>query len=163
MSTCRGLYEYHNPQFPHLIQYKKLNCTQFTPMVACKTCVTLSSRSLREARKIWEFPEDSDTVINKNYGLHPCSSFHLDILSTLVHEGADLEVIEDKAEQLLDRTHLKKLPNNKIRPNEFTKLTELKQKYDKKHKFSIYSIYSLNSCSMNVISQRTYFQVVKLP
>ena len=73
------------------------------------------------------------------------------ILSSLVREGADLEVIEDKAEQLLDRTRLNKLRNNKTGPNEFTKLIELKQKYDKKDKFLIYR---LNSRSMN--SKPTY-------
>ena len=120
-----------------------------------------------------EFPEDSDTVIIKHYGLHSCSpikpkrereltkeivgntqkssAVRQNILSSLVREGADLEVIEDKAEQVLDRTRLNKLRNNKIGPNEFTKLIELKQKYDKKDKFLIYSS---NSRSMN--SKPTY-------
>ena len=74
------------------------------------------------------------------------SAVRQNILSSLVCEGADLEVTEDKAEQLLDCTRLNKLRNNKTRPNEFTKLIELKQKYNKKDKFLIYS---LNSRSMN--------------
>ena len=145
-------------QFPHLMQYKKINCRQFTPKGACKSCGTLSSRSLYEASETWEFSEDSDTVIIKHYGFHPCSpikpkqereltkkivgnpqkssAFHRDILPSLVYEGADFEVIEDKAEQLLDRTYLNKLPDNKTRPNEFTKLIQLKQRYDKKINFS---------------------------
>ena len=40
-------------------------------------CSTLSSRSLCEARKIWEFPEDSDTVIIEQYGFHSCSRIKL--------------------------------------------------------------------------------------
>ena len=58
------------------------------------------------------------------------STVHQNILSPLVRKGADLEVIEDKAEQLLDRTRLNKYQNNKTRPNEFTKLI-LQQKYEK--------------------------------
>ena len=149
-----------------------MNRRQFTPKGVCKSCGTLTSRSLCEARKIWEFPEDSDTVIIKHYRLHSCSpikpkwereltkeivgspqkssAVRRNILSSLVREDDDLEVIEDNAEQLLDRTHLNKLRNNKTGPNEFTKLIELKQKYDKKDKFLI--------CSLN----STYFQVVKL-
>ena len=69
------------------------------------------------------------------------------VRSSLVREGTDLEVIE----QFLDRTCLNKLRNNKTGPNEFTKLIELKQKYDKKDKFLIYS---LNSRSKN--SKPTY-------
>ena len=79
------------------------------------------------------------------------SAVRRNILSSLVREGADLEVIEYKTQQLLDRTCLNKLRNNKTGPNEFTKLIELKQKYDEKDKFLIYS---LNSCSMN--SKPTY-------
>ena len=173
MSTCRGLHECHNPQCSHLMQHKKINRKQFTPKSVCKSCGTLSSRSLCEAREIWEFREDSDTVIIKHCGLHSCSpikpkleleltkeivrnthksiAVRQNILSSLVREGADLEVTEDKAEQLLDRTCLNKLRNNKTGPNEFSKLIELKQKYDKKDKFLIYS---LNSRSMN--SKPTY-------
>ena len=168
MSTCRGLCECHNPQCPHLMQYKKINRRYFTPKVVCKNCDTLSSRSLCEASKIWKSPEDSDTVIIKHYGLHSCSPIKpkwerelteeilentqksravcQNISSSLVRESANLKVIEDKAEQLLDRTHLNKLRNNKTGHNEFTKLIELKQKYEKKINFAIYS---LNSRLMN--------------
>ena len=73
------------------------------------------------------------------------------ILSSLLCEGADLEVIEDKAEQLLDRTRLNKLLNNKTGRNEFSKLIELKEMYDKKDK---YFIYNLNIRTMN--SRTTY-------
>ena len=31
MSACHGLYECHNPQDPQLMQYKKINCSQFMP------------------------------------------------------------------------------------------------------------------------------------
>ena len=55
------------------MQYKKINRRYFTPKGGCKSCGTLSSRSLCEAREIWEFPEDSDKVIIKHYGLHSCS------------------------------------------------------------------------------------------
>ena len=74
------------------------------------------------------------------------SAVRQNILSSLVREGADLGVIEDKAEQLLDHTRLNKLRNNKTRPSKFTKLIELKQKYEKKDQLLIYS---LNSRSMN--------------
>ena len=73
------------------------------------------------------------------------------ILSSLVYEGADLEVIENKAEQLLDHTRLNKLLNNKTGRNEFSKLIELKEMYDKKDKFFIYN---LNIRTMN--SRTTY-------
>ena len=74
------------------------------------------------------------------------------MLSSLVREGANLEVIEDKAVRLLHRTRLNMLRNTKTGPNEFTKLIEIKQKYDeRKDKFLIYS---LNSRSMN--SEPTY-------
>ena len=72
-------------------------------------------------------------------------------MPSLVYEGVDLEVIEDKAEQLLVCSCLNKLRNNKTGPNEFSKLIELKQKYNKKDKFLIHG---LNSCSMN--SKPTY-------
>ena len=155
------------------MQYKKINRWQFPPKGVCKSCGTLSSRSLCEARKTWEFPEDSGTVIIKHYALHSCSpikpqrereliketvgnsqissALRWNILSSLVREGADLEIIEDKAERLLDRTHLNNLRNNKTGPNKFTKLTELKKNYDKKDKFLIYN---LNSRSIN--SKPTY-------
>ena len=77
MSTCLGSYECHNPQCLHLMQYKKINCRYFTRKDLCKSCVTLSSRSLCEARKIWEFPEDSDTVFIEQYGFHSCSRIKL--------------------------------------------------------------------------------------
>ena len=73
MSTCRGSYGCHNPQYPHLMQYKKIYRKRFTPKCVRKSCGALSSRGLCEACKIWEFPEDSDTVIIKHYGLHSCS------------------------------------------------------------------------------------------
>ena len=73
MNTCAGLYECHNRQCPHLMQHKKINRRQFTQKVVCKSCATLSSRSLYEARKIWEFSEDSNTVIIKHFGLQSCS------------------------------------------------------------------------------------------
>ena len=170
MSTCRESYD---PQCPHFMQYKKINRRKFTPKSVSKSCGTLSSRSLCEACKIWEFLEDSDTVIIKHYGLHSCSpikpkwereltkeivgnpqksiAVRRNILSSLVREDADLEVIENKTEQLLDRTRLNKLRNNKTGTTKFTKLIELKQKYSKKDKFLIYR---LNSRSMN--SKPTY-------
>ena len=52
MSACRGSYECYNPQCSHLMQYKKINRRQFTTKGVCKSCGTLSSRSLCEARKI---------------------------------------------------------------------------------------------------------------
>ena len=73
MSICCGLYECNNPQCSHLMQYKKINRRHFTSKEVCKSCGTLTSRSFCEARKIWESPEDSDTVIIKQYGLHSCS------------------------------------------------------------------------------------------
>ena len=59
------------------------------------------------------------------------SAVRQNILSPLVRESANLEVIEDKAQQLLDRTRLNKLRNNKTEPNKFIKLIEFKQKYEK--------------------------------
>ena len=107
--------------------------------------------------RIWEFTENSETVIIKHCGLHSyspikqkhgpdwtkeivgntqkSSTVHQNILSPLVCEGADLEVIESKAEELLDHTRLNKLWKNKTGPNEFTKLIELKQKCEKKINF----------------------------
>ena len=52
------------------MQYKKINRRQFTSKSVSKSCGNLSFRSLCEARPIWEFPEDSDKVIIKHYGLH---------------------------------------------------------------------------------------------
>ena len=154
MSTCRGLYECHNPQCPHLMQYKKINRRQFTPKGVCRSCGALGSRSLSEVRQIWEFTEDSGIVIIKHYGLHSrspikpkrerelikeiignsrkSSALRRNILLSLVREGADLEIIEDNAQQLLDRTHLNKLQNDKTGPNEFITLIKRKRKYDKK-------------------------------
>ena len=94
-------------------------------------CSKLSSRSLCEARKIWEFSEDSDTVIIKHSGLHSCSPVkpkrerelpkeilgnphksslvRRDIFLSLVYKGADLEIREGKADNPLNRTRLNKL------------------------------------------------------
>ena len=73
MSTCRGLFDCHNLQCPHLMQYNKINRREFTPKGVGKSCSTPSSRSLCGARKMWEFPQDSGTVIIKHYWLHSCS------------------------------------------------------------------------------------------
>ena len=48
---------------------------------------------------------------------HKTSAARRNVLSTLFRQGADLEVIEDKAEHLLDRTRLSKLQNIKTGPN----------------------------------------------
>ena len=73
------------------------------------------------------------------------------VLSLLVLEGADLEVIGDKVKQFFDRNRLNKLWNNKKGPNKFAKLIGLKQKYDKKDKCLIYSFNSRWTAN-----QRTY-------
>ena len=51
---------------------------------------------------------------------HKTSAARRNVLSTLFRQGADLEVIEDKAEHLLDRTRLSKLQNIKTGPNYLT-------------------------------------------
>ena len=48
---------------------------------------------------------------------HKTSAARRNVLSTLFRQGADLEVIEAKAEHLLDRTRLSKLQNIKTGPN----------------------------------------------
>ena len=94
-------------------------------------CSTLSSRSLCEPRKIWEFSEDSDTVIIKHSGFHSCSPVkpkrerelpkeivgnphkssivRRDIFLSLVYRGADLEIREGTADHPLNCTRLNKL------------------------------------------------------
>ena len=57
------LYECNNPHCPHLLQYNQINRRQFKPRGVCKFCGALSSKCLSKARKIWDFPEDSDTFI----------------------------------------------------------------------------------------------------
>ena len=98
----------------------------------------MSERGKCSSRKIWEFPNDSEStsVVIKHYGMHSCSPFKpkgetqfakeikssnlkacfvkRNILLSLVKEGAEMNFIEDKASKLLNRTVLKSKKTVKI-------------------------------------------------
>ena len=111
--------------------------------------------------EIWEFPNDSEStsVVTKHYGMHSCSplkpkretqfakeikSSNLkacfvkrNILSSLVKEGAEMNVIEGNASKLLNRTVLNKIKKDS-KNTDFSKLLELKDKYQKNDTFFIF-------------------------
>ena len=68
--------------------------------------------------------------------LKPCFAKR-NILSSHVQEGADMNVIEDKTSKLLNRTVLNKIKKDS-KNTDFSKLLELKDKYQKNDKFFIF-------------------------
>ena len=74
----------------------------------------------------------------KSSNLKPCF-VKRNILSSLVKEGAEMNVTEDKASKLLNRTVLNKIKKNSTK-TEFSKLLELKDKYQKNDKFLIFGM-----------------------
>ena len=74
----------------------------------------------------------------KSSNLKPCF-VKRNILSSLVKEGAEMNAIEDKVSKLLNRTVLNKIKKNSIKID-FSKLLELKDKYQKNDKFLIFGM-----------------------
>ena len=158
-----------------------MNWRQFTPKGECKSCGNVCERSACAARKFWEFPQDLDKVIINHFGEHSCSlvkrkiegevteliqgtirasTVKRNILSSMLKDGAELDDIENKAEQLLDRRALNKIRIQGKGESEFSKLVNLKDK--KNYRFFLYRLNNRDHNSQPTYVVKTSASVVEM-
>ena len=186
LQICQGSFQCENTECPHVIQFGRINKLQFTPQGKCKSCGIFSKRKHCGARKYSEFSRDGIATV-KHFGIHSCSpkkrrpksdenefkkrpyvkpsQMRIEVLGDMIRSGENIDDIETKAEELMDRKANAREKQKAKGSSEFSLLDNLRKRYGKNDRFHIYRmnnsewnrhptyIFKTSNVTLNILKQ----------